>query len=156
VARDASADDRSADDHSAIVQLTIDYCWALDTGTWDDLRSVFTPDVIADLGAGGQHGIEEIIERVSSALGPLDDSQHMVTNHQVTIDASGDSPGDSATGRCYVQAQHIRNDAEGGSLYTVGGRYEDRFVRTDDGWRIAERQIVVMWTDGNRGVFAAT
>lgn len=152
MARDSSADHRSADDdRAAIVQLTIDYCWALDTGAWDDLRSVFTPDVVADLGAGGQHGIDEIIDRVSSALGPLDDSQHMVTNHQVTIDGSGDG----ATGRCYVQAQHVRDEAEGGSLYTVGGRYEDRFVRTDDGWRIAERHIVVMWTNGNRQVFAA-
>jgi len=136
-------------DRAAIVQLTIDYCWALDTGAWDDLRRVFTADAVTDLGAGGQEGIDEIIERVSSALGPLDDSQHMVSNHQVTFDPSGDG----ATGRCSLQAQHIKADVEGGSLYTVGARYEDRYVRTADGWRIAERRIVPMWTDGNRAVF---
>ena len=113
-------------DIAAIVQLTIDYCWAL--------------------GAGGQQGCDEIIERVASALGPLDDSQHMVTNHQIRID------GDTATGRCYVHAQHIRAAAEGGSLYVVAGRYEDDYVRTGDGWRIAERRIRTRWTDGNLAV----
>ncbi len=134
-------------DRAAIVQLTIDYCWALDTGHWDDLRSIFTTDAVADLGLEGQNGIEAIIERVSTALGPLDDSQHMVSNHQIAID------GDRADGRCYLQAQHIRHDAEGGPLYTVGGRYEDRYARTESGWRITERRIVSMWTDGNRRVF---
>jgi hypothetical protein len=134
-------------DRLAIVQLTIDYCWALDTGAWDDLRRVFTPDAVTDLGAGGQTGVEEIIGRVSSALGSLDDSQHMVSNHQITVD------GDEATGRCYLQAQHIRHAASGSPLYTVGARYEDRYVRTPDGWRIAERTIVPMWRDGNPKVF---
>lgn len=134
-------------DHRAIVQLTVDYCWALDTGAWEDLRRVFTADATADLGKGGQRGVDEIIARVSSALGPLDDSQHMVSTHQITID------GDTATGRCYLQAQHIRHDVDGSPLYTVGARYEDRYERTADGWRIADRTIVPMWRDGNPEVF---
>ncbi len=137
-----------ATDRAAIVQLTIDYCWALDTGSWDDLRVVFTADAVTDLGAGGQQGIEAIIERVSSALGLLDDSQHMVSNHQVVFEPDG-----RATGRCYLQAQHIKAGVEGGSLYTVGARYEDRYVKTAAGWRIAERRIVPLWTEGNRAVF---
>ena len=34
----------------------------------------------------------------------------------------------------------------------VAGRYEDRLVRTDAGWRIAHRTLTVMWTDGNVAV----
>ncbi len=138
-------------DHAAIVQLTIDYCWALDTGDWDGLRIIFTPDATADLGANGQRGIDEIIDRVSDALGPLDDSQHMVSNHQITFDADGDA----ASGRCYLQAQHIRHGVDGEPLYMVAGRYEDRYVRTPDGWRIAQRRIVPMWRRGNTEVFKA-
>jgi ketosteroid isomerase-like protein len=148
----ATAGARSPDpaaDRAAIVQLTIDYCWALDTHDWEALRDVFTPDVVGHLGAGGQQGCDQIIERVSSVLEPLDDSQHMVTSHQVRID------GDTATSRCYLHAQHVRHAAEGGPNYVVAGRYEDRFVRTDAGWRIAERRLVVMWTEGNRGVVQA-
>ena len=40
----------------------------------------------------------------------------------------------------------------GGPNYIVAGRYEDRFVRTDAGWRIAHRALIVMWMDGNRAV----
>lgn len=129
------------------MQLTHDYCWALDTGDWQALRDVFVPDVVADLGAGGQNGIDEVIERVSSALGKLDDSQHMVATHQIRID------GDTATCRCYLQAQHIKKDTPGGDHYMVGARYEDKLVRTPDGWRIAERTIVPMWRQGNTEVF---
>lgn len=143
------ADLRALLDRVAIEQLTIDYCWALDTGRWDDLHAVFTADAVADLGAGGQRGVEEIIERVSSALGPLDDSQHLVTNHQITIDDDGET----ANGRCYVHAQHIRRGDEGDRLFVVAGRYEDRYTRTAEGWRIVERRIVVMWRDGDPAVF---
>ncbi|MGI9596044.1 MAG: nuclear transport factor 2 family protein [Acidimicrobiales bacterium] len=148
----SSASERAATARTATIQLTIDYCWALDTGDWDALRTVFTNDAVTDLGAGGQRGIEEIIARVSSALGPLDDSQHMVSNHQIRLG----SDGDSATGRCYLHAQHIRHGVEGSPLYVVAGRYEDRYVRTDAGWRIAERRIVTMWTDGNVEVVRPT
>jgi hypothetical protein len=135
-------------DRAAIVQLTIDYCWALDTASWDDLRNVFTPDVVADLGAGGQRGVDEIIGRVSKALAPpMDESQHMVTNHQVVID------GDRAECRCQLQAQHVRHRADGDLLYTVGGRYEDQLTRTADGWRISQRRLVVVWIDGTKDVF---
>ena len=136
----------SPEDRAAIVQLTIDYCWALDTGDWDALREVFTPDAVTDLGEGGQDGIEEIISRVSSALSRLDDSQHMVSTHQITID------GDTAVGRCYLHAQHIRKVTGGSPLFVVAGRYEDHYVRTSSGWRISQRRIVSMWTDGNLDV----
>ena len=135
------------EDRADIIAITHDYCWALDTGDWDALRSVFTPDVVTDLGAGGQNGIDEVIARVSSALGRLDDSQHIVATHQIRID------GDSATCRCYLHAQHILRDTPGGDHFIVGGRYEDRCIRTPDGWRIAERSLVVMWREGNTAVF---
>ena len=77
---------------------------------------------------------------------PLDDSQHLVATHQVRVD------GDEATCRCYLQAQHVRAGVEGGDTFLFAGRYEDRFERTSDGWRIRHRTIVRMWTDGNPAV----
>ena len=94
-------------------------------------------------------GVDAIRERVARALTPLDDSQHLVANHQVTID------GDDATCRCYLQAQHVRraaNASGAGENYIIGGRYEDRMVRTAVGWRIAHRELVVMWREGNPAV----
>jgi ketosteroid isomerase-like protein len=129
-------------DRLAIIDVTIAYTWALDTRDWDALDDVFTPDATASL-LEELEDREAIKERIRRALTPLDDSQHMVSNHDVRVD------GDTATSRCYLHAQHVRHAAEGGPNYIVAGRYEDRFQRTPDGWRIAHRTLTVMWTDGN-------
>jgi 3-phenylpropionate/cinnamic acid dioxygenase small subunit len=133
-------------DHQQIIDLTIAYCWAIDDRRFDDLRDVFVPNGVADY-AGTEHvGIDAIISRCSSALSPLDASQHMVNTHQVAVD------GDNATSRCYVHAQHVRRAAPGGANYIVAGVYDDRLVRTADGWRIAHRTLTVLWTEGNLSV----
>jgi hypothetical protein len=133
-------------DWLALVRLTHDYCWAIDTREWAALHAVFDPDVEADLGSGSVRGVDAIIALVSSVLSPLDVSHHMVSTHQISID------GDVATGRCAVLAQHVRRGLEGGSKFLVGGRYEDEFRFGPYGWRITRRRIVVTWTDGNRDV----
>lgn len=133
----------SLQDQHEIIQLTHDYCWALDTGDWDALRSVFTADVTTDLGAGGQSGVDEVIERVSTALSRFELTQHMAATHQIRID------GDTATCRCYLQAMHVRPS---GDKLNIGARYEDECVRTPDGWRIAKRAIIPMWTEGVGGI----
>jgi ketosteroid isomerase-like protein len=134
-------------DERDIVAVAFRYCRALDTKDWPALSDVFLPDATADLSSGVDLiGIDAIVGRIRTALGHLDLSQHLVGNHEVTID------GDTATHRCYLQAQHVRQAASGGPNYLVGGRYEDRLVRTPNGWRIAHRTLTVMWTDGNLAV----
>jgi len=132
-------------DRQAIVDLTIAYSYALDDRRFDDLDDVFVPDATAELG-WLLEGRDAIKDRIRNALVPLDASHHLVATHQVRFD------GDRATGRCYLQAQHVRVDADGGPLFMVGGRYEDRYVRSPDGWRIEHRSLVVLWTDGNAAV----
>ena len=134
-------------DEREIVTVALRYCRALDTREWSLLGEVFAEDATARLGTSStQSGRNEIVARVSAALGHLDDSQHLVGNHEVAVD------GDTATHRCYLQAQHIRHAATGGPNYIVAGRYEDRLARTGDGWRITHRDLIVMWTDGNLAV----
>ncbi len=131
-------------DERDIVSVALRYCRALDTKDWPTLATVFLPDATADLSSGTDLvGLDAIVGRIRTALEHLDDSQHLVGNHEVVVD------GDAATHRCYLQAQHVRRAATGGPNYLVGGRYEDRFTRTADGWRIAHRTLTVMWTDGN-------
>lgn len=132
-------------DREAIIDVTIAYCWALDGKDWDALDDVFVPEATADLGRRLE-GIDAIKARVRGALESLDDSQHMVATHQVRID------GDRATCRCYLQAQHVRRGVDGGETFMFAGRYEDQLVRTVAGWRIAHRDLVRMWTDGNPAV----
>jgi ketosteroid isomerase-like protein len=146
---DSHVDNRDAQlamllDERDIVAVALRYCRALDTKDWPALATVFLPDATADLSSGVDLvGLDAIVGRIRTALEHLDDSQHLVGNHEVEVD------GDTATHRCYLQAQHVRRAAPGGANYLVGGRYEDRLVRTAQGWRIAHRTLTVMWTDGN-------
>ena len=132
----------SLEDRQAVVDVTIAYCWALDTRDWDALDEVFLADATASLGSE-LIGLEAIKERVTDALKPLDHSQHVVSNHQVRVD------GDVATSRCYFVAQHTVAGTEGGPNFIVAGRYEDALLRTAAGWRIRRRELSVTWTDGN-------
>ena len=133
-------------DRRAIIDLTIAYCWAIDSRDFEALRDIFLPTATAKLG-DERDGIDSIIARIDSALTPLDASQHLVTNHQVFVD------GDRATCRCYFQAQHVRRAAVGGVNHIIAGRYQDKLVRTPGGWRIERRELFRDWTDGNPQVF---
>jgi hypothetical protein len=133
-------------DKQEIIDLTIRYCWTIDSRDFQTLHSIFLPDATAHLG-DERLGIESIIAKIDAALTPLDASQHCVTNHQVVV------TGDTATQRCYFVAQHVRksvpNRAEAGVNYIIAGRYEDELVRTENGWRIKHRILHRDWTDGN-------
>jgi ketosteroid isomerase-like protein len=56
-----------------------------------------------------------------------------VQQHVVDLD------GDHATGTCYVD---LRADVENESMIGAGW-YEDRYIRTIEGWRFAARKIVL-------------
>jgi 3-phenylpropionate/cinnamic acid dioxygenase small subunit len=135
----------SGSDRQQIIDLTIDYCWTIDTHDFDHLREIFHPDATAFLG-DERPSVESIIDKIRGALTPLDASQHLLANHQVRVD------GDTATSRCYFQAQHVRRAVEGGVNYIIAGRYEDQLVRTPDGWRIIRRTLHRDWSEGNLAV----
>ena len=130
-------------DRQEIIDLTIAYGWLLDHGPRERLDTVFTPDAVANYMGDEFNSLAEIIEKVESALGPLTISQHLVSNQQVQLN------GDTATCRCYLQAQHTLEGTEDGDNYIVAGRYEDELIRTPDGWRITHRTLIGDWTDGN-------
>ncbi len=134
-------------DERDIHQVVTRYCRALDTKDWAALDDVFAPDATGDLASGSTLvGIDAIRDRIRNALHLLDDSQHLVGNHEIAVD------GDTATHRCYLQAQHVRRAAVAGPNYIVAGRYEDQLARTAVGWRITHRTLTVMWTEGNAAV----
>ena len=60
--------------------------------------------------------------------------------------------GDTATCRCYLVGQHIKQGPPGGEHFIMSGTYSDRLARTADGWRITERSLEILWTEGNPAV----
>lgn len=127
-------------DEREIIATTIRYAYALDERRFEDLRDVFIPEATADLRGPQLEGVDAIIERIRGAIERFEVTQHLTATHQVHLD------GDRATCRCYLQSQHVRHDDAGTHHLLIAGRYEDEFVRTDVGWRIAHRRLHVMWT----------
>jgi hypothetical protein len=65
-------------------------------------------------------------------------TQHCM--HQQTVAISGDE----AEGEVYCVAYHVL--PEGGRL-DWGIRYRDRYRREADGWRVARRELELVWTE---------
>jgi ketosteroid isomerase-like protein len=134
-------------DRQRIVDVCTSYALALDSRDWARLRECFTPDAVALYGNLGRNdGYEAIEATCRSALEPLTASQHLLGNHLVEIS------GDLATSVCYFQAQHVMESQDAGPTYIIAGRYDDDFVRSESGWRIARRTLTVMWAAGNPAV----
>ena len=136
-------------DKHAIAEVCYRYAFALDARDWTALQTCFTVDATAYYrDQNPSHGYLAIETRIRSALAPLSSTQHLIGNVLVTL------AGDEADSVCYLQAQHVRPGTDGGDTFIIAGRYLDRFVRTPDGWRIAQRRLETLWTDGNPAVTA--
>jgi len=131
-------------DRLAIDDQLTRYCRAIDTGAWDLLDDVFTPDAVVDYtSSGGQRGTyREIKAWLASVLPNFAMRQHLVTNREITID------GDTATSRAYLLNPMGIRRADGGlDLFITGATYHDRWRRTPDGWRLVERVLEEHWRD---------
>ena len=117
-----------------MIELLYRYASALDRRAYEELREVFTEDAEVDFGAlgGTRTGHDAIVRFCSRALEPFLAVQHFISN----VVTAGE------TSSCYFFAVHVRPDEE---PFLVGGTYEDRFVETEAGWRIAERKLVPIW-----------
>ena len=112
-----------------IKQLKYRYLRTLDLKRWDDFAAVFVPAVTADYGEGlAFSSRDELVAFLRDSLG-----QRMVTLHQChhpEIDVDGDR----ATGVWYLEDKVLMPDHR---LVLEGAAfYEDRYVRTGEGWRI--------------------
>lgn len=108
-----------------------------DSGRFPQVRALFVDDAVMRIEPDQEYsGIEAIMTiftgtSKNTASSGLTHVRHFTSTHQ--IDFEDDS---HATGRLYFAV-----------LTDVGldhwGRYVDRYVRTDDGWRFARRSVSV-------------
>lgn len=139
------------DDRRAIRALVDDYARMADRIDNVGLAALFTPDGVLRICERGnpepvrmRTGRAEIAEAITG-LSRYVVTMHLVANHYVEL------AGDAATGESYCRASHVR-PVEGGpdgalENYVMNIRYLDRYVRLDEGWRIAERELQVEWTE---------
>lgn len=123
-------------DRMEIGDLIVDYAMAIDGSDWDALDDLFVPDARIDYTAtGGIAGsLGEIKAFLPEGLRHFTSFQHLTTTSKIVVD------GDVATGRTICHNPMTLTGRDGTpQTMTVGLWYVDRFVRTPDGWRFAER-----------------
>jgi 3-phenylpropionate/cinnamic acid dioxygenase small subunit len=123
-------------DRIEIQDLLTRYTVAIDEKDWEKLDTCFLSDAKVDYTtSGGIKGVyPDVRAWLEKALAPFTMTQHLISNTTVTIE------GDRATSRTYVY-NPMGIPKKDGSLhiFTVGAYYDDKLVRTSEGWRIAER-----------------
>ncbi len=136
-------------DRQAVSDVVIQYATGIDLRRWDVYRDCFTDPVEIDFSSfsgtpAATMPADEWVHRVRSLQDGWDGTQHISSNHVVTLD------GDAATCRSYMQAQHVYE----GENTTLGGWYTNELVRTPEGWRIRRCQLDVTWRQGDPGLYA--
>ena len=128
-------------DRFEIQDLLVDYAHAIDTHDWEALDRVFTPDADIDYSAvGGAKGkYPEIKEFLAASLPMFGVTQHMVSNMRVRLS------GDAATGRIMLFNPSVLEIEGEKKIFFLGLWYADKYVRTAEGWRIAERIEETGW-----------
>ena len=129
-------------DRSDILDLYGRYALGMDRGDRELFAGVWADDAVFECVAIGldAHGIDAILEYFDSRPGAapptpeLGSSLRLSGNQQIRID------GDHATGLAEMASFRFTGPA----LYPYSvGVYEDDFVRTPEGWRIAHRIMIV-------------
>lgn len=142
-------------DHRAdIVDVLSNYATGLDARDWTLWRSVFVDEVLFDLSSWTHQdprrlNADRVVKSQARMFAELSVTQHFITNHRVTID------GDRARCLAHMRAEHwieIDPPKVETARYTMFGYYDDKLVLTDQGWKIAEMQLNVTQTEGDRWV----
>ncbi|MDP3889597.1 nuclear transport factor 2 family protein [Nocardioides sp.] len=117
------------DDLEQIRQLKYRYLRTLDTKQWDEFGECFVPDAVGRYAGLDLDGRDTIVDYMRENLGAGIVTLHQCHHPELVVS------GDEASGVWYLQDKVIVPDfrfvLEGAAFY------DDRYVRTPQGWRIA-------------------
>lgn len=118
-------------DREQILELLARLAAATDARDWGLVRDTFTAD-----GHGyGQDGVDNIITVMRRHLDGCGPSQHLLGNHRVTVS------GDQTRSLTYARVYHQRAGPMEGRFFECMGDYDDRWIRTEAGWRLTYRSF---------------
>ena len=135
-------------DRLAIRELVDAYAQCADRRDTDGQKSLFTQDTHFVIYMDGQGSEPTQVLDGRDALTPVfaalrDYQATMHFNGQSTIELDADR----ATGESYCIAHHLFTKDGERQLMVAFLRYHDTFVKRDGGWRFAERELYVDWTE---------
>ena len=126
-------------DRQEITDVMHSYCRFVDLNLPEKQVECFTIDAAADYYGGTELvGRGAILEMLQEALTRFTATCHTLSN----IEISFESP-NTANSISYVQAWH-RKPSGPEDDYEVRGQYHDRWLKTEEGWRISYRKFLTM------------
>ena len=138
-------------DEADIIKLINLFYFSVDLRDYKMMRNCLTDEIEFDYTALFETQMpptaDELVENVRLNHRGLRGTQHITTNHLVTLE------GNTAKCRVNFQAQHFFPNDRGNSLWTLGGRYFYSLIRIQEEWKIFGCIVEVIWTDGNLQIF---
>ena len=139
---------REEADRLAIRELFDAYAHCADRRLAEEQKSLFTEDTHFVVYMNGQ-GLDptqvldgrEALTPVFEDLNRYEATQHFNGQSTIVLD------GDRATGESYCIAHHLFTDNGERKLMVAWLRYHDRFVKVENAWLFAERNLYVDWTE---------
>jgi ketosteroid isomerase-like protein len=135
-------------DRLAIRELIDAYAHCADRREAEGQRSLFTEDTHFVVYMEGQGSEPTQVLDGREALKPVFDD---LNRYQATMHFNGQSTvaldGNRATGESYCIAHHLFTDDGERKVMVAWLRYGDTFVKLNDTWLFAERNLYVDWTE---------
>jgi hypothetical protein len=126
-------------DRVAVCRLAPTYALGIDARDEALVRSVFAPEAVMR-GALGEARADEYIPRLLEGAARYEATMHNITNQYVRLD------GDESDVWSYAVALHLAAAGSGGADLALGVQYRDHARRTAEGWVIARRDTIRLWT----------
>jgi hypothetical protein len=132
---------RQLKDRNDILETMFAYCRHADNLDGDAMSTLFTENCIANFVPGGEdtmlRGRRALNDFLNSALGVTVSGSHHIANEELIFETP-----DRVTLHCYMYSwQRFAGFPVTADCHRWG-RYENRFVRTDDGWRMDRLKLI--------------
>jgi hypothetical protein len=116
-------------------------CQLRDDGRYDEWIQLFADDGTFAYGGPTYRGRREVKEHCETTFPPY--GKHLCLNSVIDVDTE---TGAAVASSDFVKMHPAEDPQPGGARFFVAatGRYQDRFVRRDGRWLLAERVVVVM------------
>jgi hypothetical protein len=137
-----------AADRLAIRELFDAYAHCADTRDAEGQKALFTTDTRFAVYMEGPGTEPSYVLEGREALSPVFDD---LNRYEVTMHFNGQSAvvldGDRASGDSYTIAHHVFTEDGSRQMMVAWLRYLDTFTKLDETWYIAERQIILQWSE---------
>lgn len=128
--------------------VLIRYARLCDERDWGAIAEVFSEDASAHYGGWFLPDRAAILAMLQGNLGGCGPTQHLLGNLVVELDGIGGQQ--IVSSRIAVRAAHRGAGEKQADTYECMGHYQDRWRRTEGGWRIVHRAMVVGFEFGSR------